>query len=200
MITVCFLTDSKTREAIITLHPQHHGQAPHQTPGIIPIMYNVKGGNMNQDFQQQSNVVMLPPSGPQQQYRFQAPPQPQPQFVYVQSPQQAPSTMPGMPIPPKIPAPQMPVSLNQQMTVPVTPSTSVEKDSLNTTPSTDSKSPVNMDSSKKKKKVNVKSVSNVDKDYENNEKTPEKQNSVKSKDNSESPLQLSCLKRMRLFI
>ena len=49
--------------------PQHHGQAPHhgQTPGIIPIMYNVKGANTNQDFQQQSNIVMLPPSGSQQQ-------------------------------------------------------------------------------------------------------------------------------------
>ena len=75
--------------------PQHHGQASHhgQTPGIIPIMYNVKGANTNQDFQHQSNTVMLPPSGPQQQYRFQAPSQPQPPFIYVQTP----SAMPGTP-------------------------------------------------------------------------------------------------------
>ena len=68
--------------------PQHHGSQPAQhhgqTLGVIPIMYNLEGTNLNQvqDFQQQSNVVMMPPSG--QQYRFQPPPQPQ--FVYVQSP------------------------------------------------------------------------------------------------------------------
>ena len=58
----------------------------------------------------------------------------------------------------------------------------MEKDSLTTTPSSDSKSPVNTESSKKKKKSHDKS------DKENNEKTPVKENSRKSKDNSESPL------------
>ena len=100
--------------------PQHHGGQPShhgQTPGIIPIMYNLEGTNPNQvqDFQQQSNVVMMPPSG--QQYRFQ--PTPQPQFVYVQSPQQPATTIPGTPIP----STHMPVGVQQ--TVPVTPSTSV---------------------------------------------------------------------------
>ena len=64
----------------------------------------------------------------------------------------------------------------------------MEKDSLTTTPSTDSKSPVNIDSSRQKKKGHTKSTSNVDKDDENNEKTLEKENSVKSKDISDSPL------------
>ena len=45
-----------------------------------------------------------------------------------------------------------------------------------------------MDSSRQKKKGHTKSTSNVDKDDENNEKTPEKENSVKSKDISDSPL------------
>ena len=166
--------------------PQHHGSQPAQhhgqTLGVIPIMYNLEGTNPNQvqDFQQQSNIVMMPPSG--QQYRFQPPPQPQ--FVYVQSPQQTASAIPGTPIP----TPHTPVGVQQQ-TVPVTPSTSVEKDSVTTTPSTDSKSPVNMGSSRNKKKSHEKSGSNFDKDnIENNEKTPVKENSGKSKDNSESPL------------
>ena len=50
------------------------------------------------------------------------------------------------------------------------------------TPSSESKIPVNMESSKKKKKLHDRS------DKENNENTPVKENSGKSKDNSESPL------------
>ena len=78
------------------------------------IMYNVKGANTNQDFQHQSNIVMLPPSGPQQQYRFQAPSQPQPQFIYVQSPPQNSKCHAGIPIPAQIHASQTPVSLNHR--------------------------------------------------------------------------------------
>ena len=119
---------------------QHHGGQPShhgQTLGIIPVMYKLEGTNLNQvqDFQQQSNIVMMPPSG--KQYRFQPPPQPQ--FVYVQSPQQPATAILGTPIP----SPHTPVGVQQ--TVSVTPSTSVEKESLTTTPSSDSKSPVNME-------------------------------------------------------
>ena len=88
------------------------------------------------------------------------------------------------------------------MTVSVTPSTSVEKDSLTTTPSTDSKSPVNTDSWKKWKKVHNKSAPDVDKDNENNEKIPEKQSKtlLNLRIIQILPWQLSCLKRMMLFI